>query len=209
LKQHQNKYSRGRYKSGVATRSKIVEAAINLLVEQGYHSFSLRKVAMKAGVSIGNLQHHFRSKENLIAEMLDDVISGYLEEFEKLIHSTDSPRDQLRTVVRRVVEDLKTRETTVFFPELWSLANHEPGVDKLMVSMYGKYQNIYHDIIRRINPELSESQIEKAGLFFAASLEGHTMFVGHNKSATHHNDAIAEIAYNSFLHIIESSAIPE
>jgi len=209
LKQQQGQYSRGRYKKSAASRSRIIKAAIDVLIEEGYHSFSLRKVALIAEVSIGNLQHHYSSKEILIGEMLDYVISGYLEEFENLIEETESPKDQLRSIIERVVDDLKTNETTIFFPELWSLANHEPDVERLMVHMYGQYQNIYHGIIKRINPALSASQIEKAGLFFAASLEGHTMFVGHNKSATHHSDAIAEIAYQSFLHIIETGAIPE
>lgn len=209
MKQEQSQYSRGRYKKSIASRSRIIQAAIDVLVQEGYHSFSLRKVAVSAEVSIGNLQHHYSSKEILIGEMLDYVISGYLEEFENLIEETESPKEQLRNIIERVVEDLKTKETTIFFPELWSLANHEPDVERLMVHMYAQYQNIYHGIIKRINPELSTSQIEKAGLFFAASLEGHTMFVGHNKSATHQNGAIAEIAYQSFLHIIETGAIPE
>lgn len=209
MKQQQIRHPRGPYKKSAETRATIIRGAIELLIEEGYHNFSMRKVAVRSGVSIGNLQHHFVSKENLISEMLDDVISGYLEEFKRLINATDSPREQLRSVIQRVVDDLATKETTIFFPELWSLANHEPGVNDLMVAMYGKYQNIYHQIIERINPKLSGSQIEKAGLFFAASLEGHTIFVGHGKSAAEHIDAVAEIAYSSFLHIIESGAIPE
>lgn len=209
MKPQQIRHPRGPYKKSAETRASIVRGAIDSLIEEGYHNFSLRKVALRAGVSIGNLQHHFVSKENLIAEMLDDVISGYLEEFTGLISKTESPQEQLRSVIKRVVDDLTTKETTMFFPELWSLANHEPGVNDLMVAMYRKYQDIYHEIIKRINPELSKRQIEKAGLFFAASLEGHTMFIGHGKSATRDSKAVAEMAYASFLHIIESGAIPE
>lgn len=200
---------RGPYKKGAETRTTIIQSAIKLLIEEGYHSFSLRKVALRAGVSIGNLQHHFASKENLISVMLDDVISGYLEEFQSLLKSADSPKQQLRSVIQRVVEDLGTKETTMFFPELWSLANHDRSVSKLMHTMYAKYQAIYHTIIKAINPGLSKSQIEKAGLFFVSSLEGHTMFIGYGKVANHQIDAISEIAYQSFLHIIESGAIPE
>jgi hypothetical protein len=35
------------------------------------------------------------------------------------------------------------------------------------------------------------------------------MFIGYGKVANHQIDAISEIAYQSFLHIIESGAIPE
>ena len=200
---------RGPYKKSAETRAAIVQAAIDLLIEGGYQHFSLRKVALRAGVSIGNLQHHFTSKENLISQMLDVVITGYLEEFENLISASDSPKEQLRSVVKQVVEDLGTRETTMFFPELWSLANHDPAALDSMHAMYGRYQEIYHRIIKAINPGLSERQIKRAGLFFVSALEGHTMFIGHGKPANDQIDAITEIAYSSFLRIIETGEIPD
>ena len=208
MKQQPVAYARGPYKKSAETRAAIIQAAIDLLIEEGYHNFSLRKVAMRAGVSIGNLQHHFTSKVNLIALMLDDVISGYLDEFENLISTADSPKEQLYRVVQRVVEDLGTKETTMFFPELWSLANHDDAVRDMMHHMYGRYQQIYHRIIRAINPALTEQQIERAGLFFVSSLEGHTMFIGYGKPANDQIKAITEIAYTSFLKIIESESIP-
>lgn len=208
MKQKEIPRPRGPYKKSAETRAAIIRGAIDLLVEEGYHNFSLRKVAVRAGVSIGNLQHHFESKEKLIAVMLDDVISGYLEEFQGLIRTTESPKEQLRSVIKRVVEDLGTKETTMFFPELWSLGNHEPAVGDFMHEMYGKYRDIYKEIIPEINPRLSDEQVERAALFIASSLEGHTMFVGYGKSDNHQLNAVADMAYRNFLHMIESGSIP-
>jgi len=208
MKQRQVTRPRGPYRKSAETRAAIIHATIDLLIEEGYYNLSIRKVASRARVSAGNVQHHFTSKENLISQMLDTVINAYLEEFESLIRTADSPREQLRRVVFQVVEDLGTRETTVFFPELWSLANHEPDVSKLMHAMYAKYQAVYHTIIKRINPALSETQVERAGLFFVYTLEGHTMFIGNGKPANHQIHAIADLSYKSFLRIIESGNIP-
>lgn len=209
MKQQQALRARGPYKKSAGTRRAIIRAAIDTLITAGYHNFSLRKVASQAGVSIGNLQHHFESKEKLIAVMLDDVISGYLDEFRRLISTTDDPREQLKLIVFHVAEDLGTKETTMFFPELWSLANHNPDVEDFTHQMYGKYRDIYIGIIRSINPTLSDEQADRAALFFAASLEGHTMFVGYRKADNRQISAIADIAFQSFLNIIETGSIPE
>ena len=54
--------SRGPYKSGLKTQKSIVDSAIGLLIDEGYHNFSLRKVAQRSGISGGNLQHHFKCR---------------------------------------------------------------------------------------------------------------------------------------------------
>jgi AcrR family transcriptional regulator len=199
---------RGPYKKSEQAKERIIAAAIEQLMEEGYRSLTFRRVARRAGVSIGNLQHHFESKEKLLAEMIDTVITGYLDEFEVMLDSEESPTEQLTSVVTAVVEDLTTRETTMFFPELWSLANHEPAVEALMTQMYGRYISIYKRIIRRINPDLKPAQVERAALFFAASLEGHTMFLGHGKYASDMHSDIAKIAVRSFLRLLEEGDIP-
>lgn len=180
-----------------------------MFVDEGYYNFSLRKVAFKAGVSIGNLQHHFPTKEILLSVMLDHIVSGYLEDFENLMMATESPADQLCGIVRSVVEDSRNRETVMFFPELWSLANHDPNARKLMDKMYSKYMAVYSHVIRQINADLSDDQIKKASVFIAASLEGLGLFIGHGKNESHRADAMIEVACTSFLHILQSGCIPE
>ena len=201
--------SRGPYKKSSKTRAKFIDSGIEVLTEEGYGGFSLRKVARKAGVSIGNLQHHFGSKQKLVDTMMECITAEYFEDFERLIALTKSPRNRLRRIIKLVVKDLKRKETTLLFPELWSMANHEADIQVLLDSMFNRYQNIYVEIIKLINPELSPEQVERASIFIAASLEGHLLFMGHGKKDEHQNESIAELAYWNFLHMIESGTIPD
>ena len=56
-----------------ATRNALLEATIQCLVQQGYAGTTTRAVAERARVSPGALQHHFASKQELVAEAV-----GYL-----------------------------------------------------------------------------------------------------------------------------------
>lgn len=56
-----------------ATRNALLEATIECLVEQGYAGTTTRAVSARARVSPGALQHHFASKQELVAEAV-----GYL-----------------------------------------------------------------------------------------------------------------------------------
>ena len=55
-------------------RNAICDATIDSLVCVGYAETSLNRVAAAAGFSKGALQHHFPSKEDLIAETVDRLL---------------------------------------------------------------------------------------------------------------------------------------
>ncbi|HNT53297.1 MAG TPA: helix-turn-helix domain-containing protein [Anaerolineaceae bacterium] len=48
-----------------ATRSRVMEAAFQLFLEQGYHGTALRQIVARAGVTMGGIYNHFASKEEL------------------------------------------------------------------------------------------------------------------------------------------------
>lgn len=55
----------------VRSRAAILEAALQLFSSQGYHGTSIRDVAEAAGVSTGNVYHHFPDKESIFRTLLD------------------------------------------------------------------------------------------------------------------------------------------
>jgi AcrR family transcriptional regulator len=70
---------------GERTRAAILEAALDLFEEHGYAGTTLRGVAERAGVSVGNAYHYFSSKDDLIqgfyARLLDEhrvAVAGVL-----------------------------------------------------------------------------------------------------------------------------------
>lgn len=71
------------------TRAAVLEATIELLVERGYAGTSTRLAAEKAGVSLGALQHHFRTKAELTVEAMRFVTKRLAEEFIQAIPETD------------------------------------------------------------------------------------------------------------------------
>jgi AcrR family transcriptional regulator len=62
---------RGEYAKSAATRTAILDAALEVFAESGYRSGSLREVAARVGMSEAGLLHHFRSKSALLQAVLD------------------------------------------------------------------------------------------------------------------------------------------
>jgi len=62
---------RGPYAKSAAVRQRILEAGMQGFAQVGYFATSLNDIADRAGISRRGLGHHFRSKEELLTEVLD------------------------------------------------------------------------------------------------------------------------------------------
>jgi AcrR family transcriptional regulator len=64
--------ARRRRSDGELTRSRVLQAAIDSILEKGYYRTSSNEIARRAGVTWGTIQHQFGSREGLLIEVLDD-----------------------------------------------------------------------------------------------------------------------------------------
>lgn len=55
------------YQNSFEKKRLIIETAIALFIEKGFHQTSIRDIAHKANISLGNLYNHFSGKADLIA----------------------------------------------------------------------------------------------------------------------------------------------
>src|SRR5712675_230963 len=53
-----------------ATRTALLDAAIDCLVAEGYANTTTRRIAERAGLTPGALQHHFVSKAELLGQAI-------------------------------------------------------------------------------------------------------------------------------------------
>lgn len=195
----------GGYARGREGHETILRAALNLLVEQGYRAMSMRKVAAACGMKLGNLTYYFPTKEDLSRELFDAVISSYEVEFDAIVHEEGvSPEQRLEEICTLILEDIRTKKTTRFFPEIWALSNHDPFVFERLHELYARARAPLHGIIEDINPSLSASQRETLALFISASMEGLTVFAGHEKPFEDRMPWLEKIAAKSFVQLVQS-----
>ena len=55
---------------GLQTRERLLEAALHLFAEHGYHGASMRQIADAADVAVGGIYNHFRNKEEILTAVI-------------------------------------------------------------------------------------------------------------------------------------------
>jgi len=68
-----------------ATRRRLLDAAVQVLVEEGYAGISASTVARRAGVSRGAHQHHFANRQTLVVESVRHMSARELEALQERI----------------------------------------------------------------------------------------------------------------------------
>jgi AcrR family transcriptional regulator len=95
---------------GDVTRSKVLEVAHDLFLQNGFHGTSMRQIADAAGVAVGGLYNHWGSKEDIFAAVLDayhpyHIILPALEAIE-----AETVEDFIREAARRLSDGVAGAE---------------------------------------------------------------------------------------------------
>lgn len=78
-----------------ARRAQLLDVALEVFVEQGYHSASMDEIAERAGVSKPVLYQHFPSKLDLYLALLDLSCDRLVQVVEQALDSTDVNADRV------------------------------------------------------------------------------------------------------------------
>lgn len=89
-----------------ATKDKIQDAASYLFAQKGVSGTNVQEIADRAGISIGLLYKHYKTKDDLFNELVNMARAG-LDETTKRLLSGDDPRDILTEITTEIIDDYK------------------------------------------------------------------------------------------------------
>lgn len=73
------------------TRRKILEAVVASIAEVGFQRTTATRIAARAGVTWGAVQHHYGGKDGILAAVLDDTFDRFVAHFGDLADAADLP----------------------------------------------------------------------------------------------------------------------
>jgi AcrR family transcriptional regulator len=74
-----------------ARRSAILAAAAGMLAEMPVADVTLNELARRTGLAKSNVLRYFESREAVLLELLDDALSGWLDELRPLLRNSTDP----------------------------------------------------------------------------------------------------------------------
>jgi AcrR family transcriptional regulator len=92
---------------GEQTKALILSTALEMLHERGYEQTTMRAIAEKAGVSLGNAYHYFGSKDHLIQAFYQRTHEEHLQASLPALQKESSLKARLLSVIRLKIDTLE------------------------------------------------------------------------------------------------------
>ncbi|WP_411958661.1 transcriptional regulator BetI [Paracoccus homiensis] len=143
------KYSR---KTADERREALLQAALRCIVRLGVEKSSIRAIADEAGVSVGLINHHYGSKEALVAAAYRHVADDLLSQIESRVAACDGgPRERLSAFIDASFSPVVLNETLFrAWLAFWTLQAQSPEVSAVHKERYGAYRQVLEKLFAQI-----------------------------------------------------------
>lgn len=85
------------------TRAKIMESALDVFSEKGFSGASLTEISSRVGVTKGALYWHFRNKDDLLLQLVEELCRRGEEDVKNAFRS-DNPAEMMRSYYKEAFE---------------------------------------------------------------------------------------------------------
>jgi AcrR family transcriptional regulator len=145
------------------SRRAVLDAALYLFSHQGYRATSVREIAERAGVSTGNLYHHFPDKESLFRALTEEyftITASHRFPFRRVIETTSFPDniEQLGFAARDSVRQFRPYVALIYVDVIEFGGTH---IQQFYSDMAARFDELiartasYDDVRARLRPEVS------------------------------------------------------
>ncbi len=155
------------------TPTEILRAARKVLVSVGYARLTMRAVASRAGLTVGNLAYHFPTKRGLVRSLILSLVADYQAKSNEYLRNVGhARRGGFAGLVRWLVEDSVSPETSRLFRELWVMALHDQVIAEAMDRFYAQAHERVVSLLRLTQPGLRPRPAQDIVQLMGAISEG-------------------------------------
>lgn len=189
---------------------KMLEAAETVLIRDGYHAFSTRRVAAECGVSLGHLTYYFPAKNDLLRAMISAVMARYGENIRTASAASDAQtRNDVRALLDWLLRDTVTEETSGLFRELWVLAKHDAFAAREVLGFYEGLIESFVEVAAQVYPTVGAQRLRQVGHLIGMLTEGATVLFTDPGERSVAFDDVRPMAIDMIMQQLESAAHDE
>lgn len=151
-----------------ATRSALIDATVNSLVERGFARTTTTSIVRDARVSLGALSHHFPSKTELMTATVAHLLERRQEEFRERAAAVGDDADRVEKVID-LLWSAFSGPTFVAWLELWVGGRRDPELAPAVLHMQDQFMKSSRELFDELFPphRYGDSGLDHASMTLA------------------------------------------
>lgn len=146
----------------------IIDAAVEVIAENGYHNSQVSKIAKKANVADGTIYLYFKNKEDILISVFNEKMGHFIEKTVQAINEKESASEKLLTLIEMYYKQLSESPYVAIVTQL-ELRQSKQELRKEINKVLKSYLDVIDSIIYQgieekeirddINPRLIRQMI--------------------------------------------------
>ncbi|HEY8813131.1 MAG TPA: TetR/AcrR family transcriptional regulator [Candidatus Dormibacteraeota bacterium] len=137
--------------TGLSAKELIVRAAAESLLENGYAGTSVRSIASRAGVAIGNLQYYFPTKSELLIEAWRHLTERSVEELRTSLNQMTDPIWLIESGIVSIWESLRRLgDIQLAAFDLLVQAPKQESLQAFLPELFARYRDVVEEQLDRL-----------------------------------------------------------
>jgi TetR/AcrR family transcriptional regulator, transcriptional repressor of bet genes len=157
-------------------RKTLIDATLVCLAREGHAGASIRKISAEAGISVGLINHHYPSKDDLVGEAYETLSLSLLDSIRHLVEAADrGPRARISAFFKGFLAaptlDRSMLRTWVVF---WGMIEHSAAMIAVHDRTYAEYRSLLEMLLSELSAEASGRRLDArlAAIGLSALLDG-------------------------------------
>ncbi|MET4428088.1 TetR family transcriptional regulator KstR2 [Mycolicibacterium sp. 624] len=100
-------------KAPLSRRDELLDLAATMFAERGLRATTVRDIADSAGILSGSLYHHFKSKEQMVEEVLRDFLDWLFARYQQIVETEPDPLARVTGLFMTSFEAIEHRHAQV------------------------------------------------------------------------------------------------
>ncbi|CAN7349946.1 TetR/AcrR family transcriptional regulator [Duganella sp. LjRoot269] len=144
---------RGRPQKGESggLRAELIEKSAQLFRTKGYDNTTVRDIAAAAGIQAGSWFYHFKTKQDILAAIMEQGMERSLAEIEAIASQTLPPREMLRRLVEVHLHTLLAPDHHFIAVLLYEWRSLDEPARERLVALKDRYEAVWDRAIAALH----------------------------------------------------------
>jgi TetR/AcrR family transcriptional regulator, fatty acid metabolism regulator protein len=123
-------------------RTQLTRAAYKVVGEKGYNEFTIKDIAVEAGLSTGLVHYYFKNKEELLFTLLKEMNANLKYNLNKVLTVLEEPQDKLLAFCNEAF-DLLNKEKAYFYViiDFWAQISRNKRIRQANIKLFQSYRD--------------------------------------------------------------------
>jgi AcrR family transcriptional regulator len=131
-------------------RAELIRVSARLFRERGFDGTTSRDIAQAAGMRSGSPFYHFKTKQEILAAVMEEGLTAGLPAVEAIAAGPLAPRDKLRALLRAHLELVLGESHDFISVLLYEWRCLTPELRARVQRLRDRYDQLWQDVVREL-----------------------------------------------------------